>query len=66
VKKKESGELVRETTFGGKKILFPISKVPRQCPLVLLVEVLHMIGINFYMMLERLHYGEILTFGGLY
>jgi hypothetical protein len=32
--------------------------VPRQCPLVLLVEVTHMLGINFYMTLEGLHYND--------
>jgi hypothetical protein len=34
-------------------------KVPRQCPLVLLVEVMHMFGINFFMTLEELHCSEI-------
>jgi hypothetical protein len=33
--------------------------VPRQCPLVLLVEVMHIIGIIFYMTLEGLHYSKI-------
>jgi hypothetical protein len=32
----------------GQEIISPVLKVPRQCPLVLLVEVMHMIGINFY------------------
>jgi hypothetical protein len=46
----------------------PVLKVPRQCSLALLVEVMRMIGINFYMTLERLHYGEMLTLrmGGLH
>jgi hypothetical protein len=48
------------TTFGrGQETMSPVFKVPRQCPLVLLVEVMHMIGINFYMTLEGLHYSEI-------
>jgi hypothetical protein len=35
------GEVVRNTTFGGQEILFlsPVLEVPRQCPLILLVEV---------------------------
>jgi hypothetical protein len=36
------GEVVRETLHlrgGGQETLSPVSKVPRQCPLVLLVEV---------------------------
>jgi hypothetical protein len=33
--------------LGEPKIVFPVLKVPRQCPLVLLVEVMHMIGIIF-------------------
>jgi hypothetical protein len=41
--------------------MFPVLKVPRQCSFVLLVEVMHMIGINFYMTLEELHFGEILA-----
>jgi hypothetical protein len=39
----------------------PVLKVPRQCPLVPLVEVMHMIGINFYMTLEGLHCSEVWT-----
>jgi hypothetical protein len=34
-------------------------KVPSQCPLVLLLEAVHMIRINFYMTLEGRHYSEI-------
>jgi hypothetical protein len=30
-----------------------------QCPLVLLVKIMHMIGINFYMTLKGLHYSKI-------
>jgi hypothetical protein len=52
---------VRHYTGGEEEIIFPVLKVPRQCPLVLLVEVLHMIPINFYMTMEGLHYSEILT-----
>jgi hypothetical protein len=32
----------------GQKTISPVLKVPRQCPLVLLAEVMNMIGINFY------------------
>jgi hypothetical protein len=31
----------------GQETLFPAVKVPRQCPFVLLVDVMHMIEINF-------------------
>jgi hypothetical protein len=37
----ESGEVV------GQGTISPVLDVPRQCPFVLLVEVTHMIGINF-------------------
>jgi hypothetical protein len=47
---------MREHLGGGKEIVSPVLKVPRQCPLVYLAEVVHMIGINFYMALEGLHY----------
>jgi hypothetical protein len=53
----ESSE--RHYIWGGEESIFPVLKVPRQCPLVLLVEVRHMIGINYFMMLEGLHYSEI-------
>jgi hypothetical protein len=43
---------------GGEETVSPVLKVPRQCPLLLLVEVMHMIGINS-MTLEELHYIEI-------
>jgi hypothetical protein len=40
------GEIVRDTTIRvGKISLTPILKVPRQYPLVLLVEVMHMMRI---------------------
>jgi hypothetical protein len=47
----------RETTLrrGEQETISPVLKVPRQCPLVLLVEAIHMIGINFYITLEWLH-----------
>jgi hypothetical protein len=31
--------VVRDTTFNEEKEIFPTMKVPRQCPLVLLVKV---------------------------
>jgi hypothetical protein len=46
---KESGEVVRDTVFGGKQEnIYPVLMVPRQCPLFFLVEVMHMIGINLF------------------
>jgi hypothetical protein len=54
------GEVVRDTTFrGGHETYLRVFKVPRQCPFVLLVKEMHIIGINFYMTLEGLHYSEI-------
>jgi hypothetical protein len=53
---------VKETTFGGggeKEIIYPVLKVHMQCPLILLLEVIHMTGITFYMTLEGLCYREI-------
>jgi hypothetical protein len=46
--RRESGVVVRDTTFreGCQETISPVPKVPRQCPLVLLKEVMHMIGIN--------------------
>jgi hypothetical protein len=40
--------VLRDTTFRGmaKKTIYSDLKVPRQCPLVLLLGVKHMIGIN--------------------
>jgi hypothetical protein len=32
---------------GRQETIFPVLKVPRQCSLVLLIEVMHMIGIIF-------------------
>jgi hypothetical protein len=46
--KRESGEVMRDTTFGGgAETISRVFKVPRQCPLVHLVEVMRMNGINF-------------------
>jgi hypothetical protein len=59
--KRRKGVIVRDTTFEGEgqETISPVLKVPRQCPLVLLVEVIHMIGINcFYMALERPRYSS--------
>jgi hypothetical protein len=55
---KESGEVVRDTSLEGGST-FHVLKVPRQYPLVLLVEVMHMFGINVFITLEGLHFGEI-------
>jgi hypothetical protein len=50
-----------------KETIFPVFKVPRQCPLILPVEAAHMIGIRFFIIFffyvtpEGLHYGEIST-----
>jgi hypothetical protein len=41
----------RHYIFGGvrkKESIFPVMKVPRQCPLVLPVEAAHIIGIRFF------------------
>jgi hypothetical protein len=35
-----------ERKWGGARNCIPVLKVPRQCPLVLPVEVMHMIGIT--------------------
>jgi hypothetical protein len=48
---KESGEVVRDTTFRRQETISSVLKVPRQCSLVLLVEVMHVIGINIFMTL---------------
>jgi predicted metal-dependent RNase len=58
------GEVVRNTTFkGGARNIIPGLKVPRQCPLVLLVEVYLTQGeaFNFCITLEGLHNSEILN-----
>jgi hypothetical protein len=41
-------EVLRGTTFGGRgqETVSPVLKAPRQCPLVLLVELMHMMEIN--------------------
>jgi hypothetical protein len=56
------GEVVRDTTFIGARNIISGLKVPRQCPLVLLVEVYLTQGgaFNFCITLEGLHYSEIL------
>jgi hypothetical protein len=54
VREREMGEVVRDTTTfraRKKKSIFPVLKVPRQCPLVLLVEEMHIIGIRFFYLL---------------
>jgi hypothetical protein len=45
---------------GGQETVSPVLKAPRQCPLVLLVEVMHMIGIVLFfdMTLEGLYCSE--------
>jgi hypothetical protein len=45
-----SGEVVKDTTFrvSKKESIYPVLKVPRQCPLVLLVEAAHIFGIKFF------------------
>jgi hypothetical protein len=51
---------VTDTTCGSEEEIISAGvQVPRQCPLLLLVEVTHMIGINFYVMMEGLHSSEI-------
>jgi hypothetical protein len=54
-KKKEVGGSVRHYMWGGgvrkKEPIFPVLKVPRQCPLVLLVEAAHVNGIRFLIIL---------------
>jgi hypothetical protein len=50
-------ERERETKWGGEEVICSVLKVPRQCPLVLLVEVMHIIGI--FMTFEGFYYSEI-------
>jgi hypothetical protein len=42
-RRKRSGAVVRDTTFRviKKESIFPVLKVPRPCPLVLLIEAAH-------------------------
>jgi hypothetical protein len=51
-REERNGEVVRDTTFWGgvrkKETIFPVLKAPRQCPLVLLVDAAHMIGIRLF------------------
>jgi hypothetical protein len=44
--KRESGEVVRDTKLEGVgwTLMCPVLKVPRQSPLVLLIEIMNMIG----------------------
>jgi hypothetical protein len=58
-REERSGAVVRDTTFSGgeEDTIFQVLKVPRRCPLVL-VEVMHVIGIIFYLTLEGLHCSE--------
>jgi hypothetical protein len=47
--RKKVGVIVRDTTFGGgQETICPVWKVPRQCPLVLLVWATCIIGIIFF------------------
>jgi hypothetical protein len=50
-REREMREVVRDTTFRVRKTesIFPVLKIPRQCPLVLLVEASNIIGIRFYL-----------------
>jgi hypothetical protein len=51
-RRKKWGSSERHDILGSKKeSIFPVLKVPRQCPLVLLVEAAHMIGIRFFTIL---------------
>jgi hypothetical protein len=46
-RERENGEILRDITFGGEQeTVSQVLKVPRQCSLVLLLEVIRMIGIN--------------------
>jgi hypothetical protein len=49
-RERESEEAVRGITFcgRGKKLYLILFKVPSQCPLLLLVEVMLISGINFF------------------
>jgi hypothetical protein len=53
-RRKKWGSTERHYILRGvrkKETIFPVLKVPRQCPLVLLVEAAHMIGIRFFIYL---------------
>jgi hypothetical protein len=50
-RRKKWGSSERHYILGGvrkKETIYPGLKVPRQCPLVLLVEAAHMTGIRFF------------------
>jgi hypothetical protein len=53
-KEKASGEVVRDNIFGGggQETTSPVLKVPWQCPLVLLADLIHMMGTDFFMALK--------------
>jgi hypothetical protein len=50
-RRERNGKVVKDTTFIVRKkvSIFPVLKVPRQCPPVLLEEAAHFIGITFYL-----------------
>jgi hypothetical protein len=50
-KRERSGKVVKDTTFTVRKkeSIDPVLKVPRLCPLFLLVEAAHLIGIRFHL-----------------
>jgi hypothetical protein len=59
--------VVRDTILGEPRQIYSSLRFPRQCPLVLLVEVMHIIRINSnltFMAFEGLHYSEILSIIG--
>jgi hypothetical protein len=51
----KSEEILRHYIWKGVLVFIcPDMKVPRQCPFVLLVETMHLIGIELYLTLEEL------------
>jgi hypothetical protein len=57
---KEGVGVARGTTLGGQETMCPVLKVPRQCSIVLLVEVRHISGNSFLCMaLEGLLCSEV-------
>jgi hypothetical protein len=59
------GMAIEERERGGQETISPVLKVPRQCPLLHLVEVMNMIGNNVCMTLEGLHYSEVCSSNGV-
>jgi hypothetical protein len=60
-RERESGAAVRSNTVGGvesKKNLSSVLKVPRQCPLVLPMEVKHLIRITPWPLVRKRNYTE--------